>query len=293
MPARARQTCACSSVRVRFLGGADSSILSLLRPHGHPSASRSATPLASSSTSRSTNTQLTRTSLHQTRRWRSSLVTPLVGLGCLAKPPIAQNEPGTLQLRFYPDPLDVAFEADGVAVQIVFDLEHPADLHEQLVVREPVAHLVCGGTMRIGTENPPQPSQVSRQLLDRNPLLVTQFAYGAPMRDRRRTPLSPPVDAPIPPPGQQIVDDHTQNRDEHHNGDGNTTKYHLVQVHRHEITLSPAPRVHKLRPDRETRRYLWPPGRPSDHQPKARHELGAAAVAVERNVYVVHVIGGR
>jgi hypothetical protein len=35
-----------------------------------------------------------------------------VGLGCLAKPPIAQDEPGTLQIRFNPDSFDVAFEAD-------------------------------------------------------------------------------------------------------------------------------------------------------------------------------------
>src|SRR5215203_817644 len=241
-PARARQTCACASISVRFFRGADSSILSLLRPrrrrstinlrrwpaarapfHEYPAGSHIAPPNAS---------------------MEVLAVTPLVGLGCLAKPPIAQDEPSTLQLRFYPDPLDVAFEADGVAVQLMFHLEHLADLHQQLVVRKPVAHLVGGGTMRIGTQNRPQPSQVSRQLLNRNPLLVTQFAYGAPMRDRRRTPLSPPVDAPIPPPGQQIVDDHTQNRDEHHDCDGNTTKYHLVQVHRHEITLSRAPRVH-------------------------------------------------
>ena len=74
--------------------------------------------------------------------------------GCLAIPTIAQYEPGTLQLRFDPNPFDVAFEANGVALQIMFDLEHLADLHEQFVVREPVAHLVGGGAMGIGTENP-------------------------------------------------------------------------------------------------------------------------------------------
>ena len=141
----------------------------------------------------------------------------------------------------------------------MFDLEHLAHLHEQFVVREPVAHLVGGGTMGIGTENRPQPPQVSGKLLDRYTLLVTQFAYGPPMLGRRGTPLSPPSDALIPPSDQQIVEEHTQNWDEHHDGDCNTTKNHLVQVHRHEITLSPAPRVHKLRPDRDTSRYLLAP----------------------------------
>ena len=108
----------------------------------------------------------------------------LGGSGCLAKPSVAQGEPGTLQLRFDPNPFDVAFEANVVSGQIMFDLEHPADLHEQFVVREPVAHLVGRGTMRIGTQNPPQPSEVSRQLLERDTLLVAQFTYGAPMRVR-------------------------------------------------------------------------------------------------------------
>ena len=221
-------------------------------------------------------------------------VTPGVGLGCLAKPPIAQDEPGTLQLRFDPDPLDVAFEADGVAFQIMFDLEHPADLHEQFVVREPVAHLVGGGAMGVCAENPPQPPQVGGKLLDRDTLLVTQFTYRAPMRSCRRSPHSPPLDSPIPSPGEQIVEEDAQNRDKHHDGDGNTTKYHLVQVHRHEITLSRAPRLHKLRPERETSRYLFGSlGRRSDDQPKPPHELGSAAVAIDRNVHVIHVVGSR
>src|SRR4029453_16846784 len=109
--------------------------------------------------------------------------------------------------------------------------------------------------MCIATENPPQPPQVGGKLLDRDTLLVAQFPYRAPMRDRRGSPRSPPVDAPIPPPDQRIVEEDAQNRNEHHNGDGNTTKYHLVQVHRHEITLSRAPPVHKLRPARDKNRY--------------------------------------
>ncbi len=180
----------------------------------------------------------------------------LGGSGCLAKPSVAQGEPGTLQLRFDPNPFDVAFEANGVSGQIMFDLEHLADLHEQFVVREPVAHLVGGGAMGIGTENPPQPPQVGGKLLDRHTLLVTQFTYRAPMRGCRRSPRSPALDGAIPSAGQQIVEEDAQNRDEHHDGDRNTTKKHLVQVHRHEITLSRAPRVHKLRPDPETSRYL-------------------------------------
>ena len=92
------------------------------------------------------------------------------------------------QLCLDANPFDVAFEADGVAFQIVFDLEHSADLHEQLVVREPVAHLMGGGTMGIGTENRSQPPQVSGELLDRDTLLVTQFAYGPPVRGRRGAP---------------------------------------------------------------------------------------------------------
>ena len=100
---------------------------------------------------------------------------------------------------------------------------------------------------------------------------MTQFTYRTPMRSCRRSPLSPPLDGPIPSPGQQIVEEDAQNRDEHHDGDGNTTKNHLVQVHRHEITLSRARRVHKLGPDRDTSRYLWAPGRPSIDQPKHPH----------------------
>jgi hypothetical protein len=87
-------------------------------------------------------------------------------------------------------------------------------------------------------------------------LLVAQFAHAPPMRGRGGAPLSPPSNALIPPSDQQIVEENTQNRDEHHDGDGNTTKNHLVQVHRHEITLSRAPRVHKLRPYRDPSRYL-------------------------------------
>jgi hypothetical protein len=183
-------------------------------------------------------------------------VTPGVGLGCLAKPSVAQDQPGTLQLRFDPNPFDVAFEANGVTRQVMFDLEHLADLHEEFVVGEPVAHLVGGGAMCVGSENRTQPPKVGGKLLDRYTLLVTQFTYRAPMRSRRRSPISPPLDGAIPSPGKQIVEEHAQNWDEHHDGDGNTTKNHLVQVHRHEITLSRARRVHKLQPDRDTSRYL-------------------------------------
>ena len=99
-------------------------------------------------------------------------VTPLVGLGGLTEPPITQDEARTLQLCFDTNPFDVAFEAYGVGLQIMFDLEHLAHLHEQFVVREPVAHLVGGGTMRVSTKNPPQPPQVGGKLLDRDTLLV-------------------------------------------------------------------------------------------------------------------------
>ena len=150
--------------------------------------------------------------------------------------------------------------------------------------------------MRVVTKKRPQPPQVGGELLDRDTLLVAQFAYGPPMRDRRGAPLSPPLDAVVPPPDQQIVEEHTQNRDEHHDGDGDTTKYHLVQVHRHEITLSRALWVHKPRPDRETSCYLRGTRATANRvaaQLLRNQCLGAAAVAVDRDVYVVHVIGGR
>jgi hypothetical protein len=190
-----------------------------------------------------------------------------MGLGRLTEPAVAQDHPGTLQLCLDANPFDVAFEADGVAFQIVFDLEHLADLHEELVVREPVAHLMGGGTMGIGTENRSQPPQVSGKLLDRDTLLVTQFAYGLPVRSGRGAPISPPTEASVPPSDQQVVDNHDQNGDEHHDGDGNTTKYYLVQVHRHEITLSRALWVHKPRPDRDTSCYLRAPGRRRNGSP--------------------------
>src|SRR5688500_8991555 len=158
-------------------------------------------------------------------------VTPLVGLGGLTEPPVAQDHARAFQRRLDANPLDVAFEANGLAFQIMFDLEHPAHLHEQFVVREPVAHLVGGGTMSVGTQNPPQPPQVGGKLLYRHTLLVAQFTYGPPMRGRRGTPLAPPSYAFVPPSDQHIVEEHTQNRDEHHEGDGDTTKYYLVQVH--------------------------------------------------------------
>src|SRR5687768_11591511 len=119
-------------------------------------------------------------------------VSPLVGLGRLTEPPIAQDQPGTFQLRLDTYPFYVALEANGVAVQIMFDLEHLADLHKQLVVRQPVAHLVGRRTMGIGTENRPQPPQISGELLDRDTLLVAQFAYGLAVRNRRGAPLPPP-----------------------------------------------------------------------------------------------------
>jgi hypothetical protein len=41
--------------------------------------------------------------------------TPGTGSGCLAKPPIAQDQSRALQLGFDPNPFDVAFEANGLA----------------------------------------------------------------------------------------------------------------------------------------------------------------------------------
>ena len=192
------------------------------------------------------------------------------GLGGLTEPPVTQDQPGTLQLGFDANPFDVALEPDGVAVQIMFDLEHLADLHEQLVVREPVAHLVGGGTMGISTENRAQAPQVSGKLLDRDTLLVTQFAYGLPVRRCGGAPISPSTETVVPPADQQVVDDHAQDGDKHHDGDGDTTKDHLVQVHRHEITLSRALTVHKLRPDTEASRYLLRTRAAASGQPNYR-----------------------
>src|SRR5215208_2430514 len=107
--------------------------------------------------------------------------------------------------------------------------------------------------MSVLAENPPQPPQVGGKLLYRNTLLVAQFTYGPPMGDRGGAPFAPPSYAFVPSSGQHVIDDHAQNRDEDHEGDGNTTKYYLVQVHRHEIKQSRALRVHKLGPERETR----------------------------------------
>ena len=58
-------------------------------------------------------------------------VTPLVGLGGLPVPTIAQDQTRTLRLCFDTNPFDVALEASGVGLQIMFDLEHLADLHEK------------------------------------------------------------------------------------------------------------------------------------------------------------------
>ena len=268
---------------MRFVGGAVSGILSL--------------PASADAAPRHSITDAGAGSTNGSKRW--SAVTPLVGLGGLAEPPIAQDHSCTLQLRFDTDSFDIAFEADAVAIQIMFDVQHPARLHEQFVVREPVAHLVGGGTMSVVAQNPPQPPQVGGKLLYRNTLLVAQFTYGPPMGDRGGTPLAPPPYAFVPSSGQHVVDEQAQNRDEDHEGDGNTTKYYLVQVHRHEITLSRALGVHKLRPERETR--LLPAGAgeadlaafPALHGLDRAGILGRPAAAVDRNVYVVHVIGSR
>jgi hypothetical protein len=87
-----------------------------------------------------------RSAIHRSTKHSDEVVavTALVGSGGLAVPPIAQDQSRTFQLCFDPNPFNVALEADGLALQIVFDLEHLADLHQQLVVREPVAHLVGG-----------------------------------------------------------------------------------------------------------------------------------------------------
>jgi hypothetical protein len=58
---------------------------------------------------------------------------------------------------------------------------------------------MSGGTMGIGTENRAQAPQVSGQLLDRDTLLVTQLPYGVPVRHRRGAPISPPMEAFVPP----------------------------------------------------------------------------------------------
>src|SRR5687768_7073190 len=96
------------------------------------------------------------------------------------------------------------------------------------------------------------------------------------MRGRRGAPLAPPSYAFVPPSDQHIVEKHTQNRDEHHEGDGDTTKYYLVQVHRHEITLSRALGVHKLRPERETRLLPCGAGEADLAAFPALHGLGRA-----------------
>ena len=79
-------------------------------------------------------------------------------LGCLAVSAIAQDDPCALQLCLDADPFDVAFEADGVAIQLVLDFEQLANLPEQFVVSEPVSHLVGGRPMSIGAEDGAQPS---------------------------------------------------------------------------------------------------------------------------------------
>ena len=54
----------------------------------------------------------------------------------------------------------------------MLDLEHFADLHEELVVGESVPHLVGGRLMGIRAKNRPQPPQVRGELLDWYALLA-------------------------------------------------------------------------------------------------------------------------
>ena len=66
---------------------------------------------------------------------RTVAITPLVGSGGLAEPAVAQDHAGAFQLGFDAEPFDVTLEPDRVAVQLVLDLEHFADLPEEFVVR--------------------------------------------------------------------------------------------------------------------------------------------------------------
>ena len=107
---------------------------------------------------------------------------------------ITQDQASSLEFRLDADAFDIPLETDRIAVQLVLDLEHLADLPQEFVVGEPVAHLVGGRTMSIRTENRTQAPQVRSKLLDRDTLLATQLPYGLPMRCR--------VTAPFPPPPQ-------------------------------------------------------------------------------------------
>jgi hypothetical protein len=93
----------------------------------------------------------------------------LPNLGGLTVPAVAQDHPGAFQLGLDAEAFDVALKADRVAVQLMLNL------------REAVPHLMCVRPMSIRTENRAQPSQVRRELLDRDALLSTQLSYGLPM----------------------------------------------------------------------------------------------------------------
>ena len=67
----------------------------------------------------------------------------------MTEPSVAQDQTGALQLCLDPNPLDVALEADRITVQLMLDLEHLANLHEELVVGKSVPHLVGGRLMGI------------------------------------------------------------------------------------------------------------------------------------------------
>ena len=75
--------------------------------------------------------------------------------GRLAEPPVTEDQARALQLGLDSNPFDITLESNGVAVQLVLDLEHFANLPQELVVREPVPHLMGGRPMRIGAEDRP------------------------------------------------------------------------------------------------------------------------------------------
>ena len=170
----------------------------------------------------------------------------LVGapLGGLAEPPIADDDAGSLEFGFDADPFDVPLEPDGFPGELMLDVEHLAGLHQHSVVRETIADLVRGGAMCIPTDYGTKAPQVSRELLDRDAVLVTQRTHPAPMIGRLHAPDLPTLDARVPAARHQVVADHAEDRDEHHDRDGDPAEHNLVHVH-HRQTLSRAQMVNK------------------------------------------------
>ena len=133
------------------------------------------------------------------------------------------------------------------AGELMLDFEHLAGLHQHPVVGETIADLVGGGAMGVSADDGTQSPQISRELLDRDTVLMAQRTNPAPVVSRLQSPDLPTLDARVPAAGQQVVADHTHDRDEHHDGDGDSAEHDLVHVH-HRQTLSRAQVVNKPEP---------------------------------------------